>query len=283
MEILYPVGYGTQLVTFDVLRNRFEPHMHPEAARRGFNFILWQEGFFGIGSGYRPPGTQPDNKPGFAPPGDSFHEGQQFPSGLYYTAWDMVVRNPGPNGLGPHRAPMWSEVPIQGSKEAIVYGWHMNVSTESWHAQPIELDGHDSWVKNGRKDLKPNYPIKVITPPQKPSIPTTPKGSEMSIAILELVDAQAVFMGLGVNNPDGTVGLLEVTWVDGNSPEALRMLELHRQNPNTIYPRPRMEAPKSGDNMYGAWICKGLIVDRLPSGDAQRVWVPGDFGMVRNL
>ena len=65
-EVLYPMGYGTRLVTFDVLRNTFEPFMHPEAARRGFNFILHQGGKFGIGGGYRPPGAQPD-RPGFAP------------------------------------------------------------------------------------------------------------------------------------------------------------------------------------------------------------------------
>jgi hypothetical protein len=41
-EVLYPISYGTRMVTFDVLRNTFAPHMHPEAARRAFNFILSQ-------------------------------------------------------------------------------------------------------------------------------------------------------------------------------------------------------------------------------------------------
>lgn len=270
MEILYPMGYGLQLVTFDVLRNKHEPFMHPEAARRGFNFILMQEGFFGIGGGFREVGDQP-NLPGFAPEGKSFHQKQKFPSGSYYTAWDMVVRNL--QGM-PHRAPVWREVPIQGSKEAAEYGWHMNVSSESWHAQPTELDGYDSWVANGRKDLVPNYPIKTNVPP-------LPKGTKMSIAILELADADAVFIGTAVNNPDGTDGLLDITWIDGRDPVQLNMLALHKANQNTTYPRPRMNEPKSIDNMYGAWICKGLIVDRLPQEDPRRAWVNADFGMVR--
>lgn len=160
MDTVYPIFYGTRLVTFDVLVNTFSPYMHPEAARRGFNFVLFHEGKFGIGGGYRPPGTQPANKPGFAPPGKSFHEGQRFPSGLYYAAWDMVVVNPG----SVHRTPQWNEVPKQGSGSSYDFGWHMNNPRESWHAQPIELDGYDTWVKQGRPDLPRDYPISVVPP-----------------------------------------------------------------------------------------------------------------------
>lgn len=166
METLYPIFYGTRLVTFDVLRKTFEPHMHPEAARRGFNFVLSQGGHFGIGGGYRAPGVQPLGKPGFAPPGKSFHEGQLFPSGRFYVAWDMVVKNPG----GLHRTPRWSEVPKQGTMWAQQLGWHMNVETESWHAQPIELDGYVSWMFNGCRDLVYNRPITVVEPTPPPVI-----------------------------------------------------------------------------------------------------------------
>ena len=168
METLYPIYYGTRMVTFDELRNRFEPNMHPEAARRGFNFIKYHGGKFGIGGGYRPPGTQP-NKAGFAPPGRSFHEGQQFPSGLYYCAWDMVVANPGRK----HRAPTWDEVPKQGSQGAVDFGVHMNVSGEPWHLQPIELDGWATWVKYGKQDLLLNYDILVKDASFEPEKPTT--------------------------------------------------------------------------------------------------------------
>lgn len=169
MDTLYPIFYGMRLVTFDVLRNSFEPHMHPEAARRGFNFILHQGGKFGIGGGYRPPGTQP-GAPGFADEGRSFHQDQKFPSGTYYTAWDVVVVNPG----YVHRAPYWSEVPEQGKQLAIDYGWWMNVGTESWHSQPIPLDGWMAWYNGGRFDLDSNYPIVISPPREQPPQPPVP-------------------------------------------------------------------------------------------------------------
>jgi len=168
MVQMYPVFYGTRMMTMEDLRATFEPHMHPEAARRMFAFIKTQNGKIGVGGGYRPPGTQPVAG-GFAPPGDSFHEGQPFPSGLYYAAWDLVVLNPGAE----HRAPRWEEVPQQGSEWAKKAGVHVNVGVpgngESWHLQPIELDGHATWEYLGRPDLQVNYPITTLNP--NPPVP----------------------------------------------------------------------------------------------------------------
>ena len=176
-ETLYPTGYGVRLVTFDVLRDTFEPRMHPAGAVRFFNFIYHQGGKFGAGGGFRV--TQPV-KPGFAKPGRSFHQKQKFPSGEFYVAIDMVVVNPGYK----HRAPRWDEVPRQGTPPAIAYGWHANVGTpgskgnEPWHGQPVPLDGWDAWVRDGRYDLDYNYPIEIFTPreqPPQPPVPTTPQ------------------------------------------------------------------------------------------------------------
>lgn len=179
MDTFYPIFYGTRLVTMDVLRATFEPHMHPEAARRGFNFIEHHGGKFGIGGGRRT--VQPD-KPGFA---DSilttFHGDQQFPSGLFYVAWDTVVVNPG----HVHRSPTKSEVPWQGSQLGYDYGFWMNVSTEAWHGQPVPLDGHSSWVNAGRPDLQYNYPIVISAPrpqpPQPPVPPTQPPTTGVTV------------------------------------------------------------------------------------------------------
>lgn len=210
-DTLYPIFYGTRLVTFDVLRNTFEPRMHPEAARRAFNFILYKEGFFGVGGGYRALGTQPD-RPGFAQEGRSFHQPQNFPSGQFYTAWDTVVRNPG----GVHRAPRWSEVPIKGSQQAKDFGYHMNVGTpprgEPWHGQPIELDGWWTWANAGRKDLQSNYPIKLIAsngevlaspvkpyvPPKPPERPTISNPSKKEITL----NVNSRYLEVGVNGSD---------------------------------------------------------------------------------
>ena len=198
-ETLYPISYGTRMVTFEVLRQTFEPNMHPEAARRAFNFILLHGGKFGVGGGYRPLGSQP-NKPGFAAEGRSFHQPQQFPSGLYYVAWDLVVANPG----GRHRAPRWDEVPEQGGLLARELGYHMNVGkpgtrgSEPWHGQPIELDGWYPWSQAGKPDITYNYPIKrlafntdeklskpapVIIHPVRPTAPTLPKQTTKEITV----------------------------------------------------------------------------------------------------
>lgn len=181
-QTLYPIFYGTRLVPFDVIESTFRPHMHPEAWARGSNFLIHQGGKFGVGGGFRPPGTQP-NRPGFAPPGRSFHEAQWFPSGAYYCAWDLVVVNPGHN----HRAPLWEEVPKQGQQLSFEYGMHMNVPNEPWHIQPIELDAWSDWFNNGKQDLRKNYPFKVSTPrpqpPQPPVPPTQVPSKEVTLQI----------------------------------------------------------------------------------------------------
>jgi hypothetical protein len=155
MSTVYPDGYGTTMVTLEQMRQRHSPRMHPEYARRFFAWIEAQGGKLGVGGGWRETGEQPD-KPGFAPEGRSFHQDQQFASGLVaYCAIDLVVAVPGTI----HRAPYWSEVPAQGSSDAATWGLHCNVSSEPWHIQPIEIDGWDSWVNAGRRDPAKDYPL----------------------------------------------------------------------------------------------------------------------------
>ena len=166
---MYPTGYGKRMVTLDELRRKFEPRMHPEYARRIFPFIEAQGGFMGIGGGFRT--TQP-KLPGFAKEGRSFHQYQPFPSGKFYAALDMVVVNPGRK----HRAPRWTEVPQQGSDWARRCGVHMNAGTpgskgnEPWHCQPVELDGWESWVRQGRPDLRYGYPLDGTPVPPLPPV-----------------------------------------------------------------------------------------------------------------
>jgi hypothetical protein len=156
MTVRYPTGYSIRLVDLDTL---FAQHgvdkMHPEYARRLRAWIVAQHGHIGIGSGWRATGAQP-NKPGFAPEGKSFHQSQQFRSGLVkFAAVDLVARN----GTNPHRSPNWSEVPAKGSAEAKRWGLHCNIGSEPWHMQPIELNGWNTWRLLGRRDPAPAYPI----------------------------------------------------------------------------------------------------------------------------
>lgn len=156
----YPIGYGTELVTLGRLRAETYPTlMHPVYADRLFAWIEAQGGKVGIGGSWRR--TQPD-KPGFAPAGKSFHQTQQFPSGPYFAAVDLVVEVPGQR----HRAPTWDEVPEQGSRDAELWRLHCNVPGEPWHMQPIELDGWQTWVNAGRPDLEErSMPAYIATPP----------------------------------------------------------------------------------------------------------------------
>lgn len=223
-EVLYPIGYGTGLVTMQRLRERYEPKMHPEFARRLFRWIEAQGGHVGIGGGWRDNGSQPD-KPGFAPEGKSFHQFQTFPSGTFYCAVDLVCRN----GSAVHRAPKWSEVPVQGSGSSLYWGVHANVSTESWHMQPIEIDGWQTWVNMGKPDLEYNYRVfskelnmKIATSPTRvydSRAGSNPFRDGETRAIAVQAGTNAVFVNITVDGPRGT-GYLTAWSGSGGRPNA---------------------------------------------------------------
>lgn len=209
-ETLYPHGYGTTLVTIDELfrRNHVEK-MHPEYARRLRRWLIDQRGHIGIGGSWRSAGSQP-NKPGFAPEGKSFHQYQTFASGIVaFAAVDLVARNPG----NVHRSPTWAEVPAQGSEWAKKYGVHANVSTESWHLQPIEIDGFDSWKSAGSPDPASNYPIngdtgevemKIVNPPMRiHDSRTTAKLGDSSEVVVQVpqTGVTAAFVNITIVEP----------------------------------------------------------------------------------
>lgn len=151
--MLFPSGYGTSMVDIDELFKRHHvAKMHPEYARRLRAWLVAQGGRVGIGGSWR--AVQPV-KPGFAPPGKSFHESQQFPSGVWFCAVDLVVAVPG----GKHRSPRWDEVPVRGTAEAKKWGLHTFVKNEPWHMQPVEVEGYASWLRAGRPEPRANYPI----------------------------------------------------------------------------------------------------------------------------
>ena len=152
MTTTYPYRYNTTRKTLAEIEAILSPHYHPEYLRR---FLAWMKsrgGEIGVGGHWRSDGSQPD-KPGFAPEGKSFHQNQQYSDGFIGAcAIDMVATNP--NG-GIHLAPRWDQVPAQGSAEATLWGIHCNVGTpgaygsESWHIQPIEIDGWATATGNG--------------------------------------------------------------------------------------------------------------------------------------
>lgn len=150
---LYPDGYGTAQVTLEQMVAKHGGRMHPEFARRFFAYM--EHKGFGVGGGWR--AVQPV-KPGFAPPGKSFHESQTFASGISaYCAVDLVVAVPG----AVHRSPTWAEC-----ADAPQWGLHTFVTGEPWHIQPAEIRGFDSWVNAGRPD-----PPFFTLPGDKPTPP----------------------------------------------------------------------------------------------------------------
>jgi peptidoglycan hydrolase-like protein with peptidoglycan-binding domain len=155
----YPYGYGTGRYTMEDLRARYGENasipMHPAFAEALFAAIEALNGQLGIGGGYRY--TQPV-KPGFAPPGRSFHERQNFASGFSgYSAVDTVWTNSG----GVHRSPTWAE--IEAVKD---FGLHAFISGEPWHVQAKNIRGYGSWLNAGRPDPDPG--VVVVPPPQPP-------------------------------------------------------------------------------------------------------------------
>jgi hypothetical protein len=157
----FPYGYGTDEKTIKWIEKRLLTNYHPEYVARLIAWLESRNGQVGVGGGWRADGTQP-KKAGFAPAGKSFHQNQRYNDGFIgATAVDLVCRNAG----GVHRSPSWAEVPIQGAADAALWGLHCNVGTpgargsEPWHIQPIEIDGHEGWLKAGSPAPVPNYPF----------------------------------------------------------------------------------------------------------------------------
>lgn len=151
----HPDGYGTAMISLEQMKAKHGPKMHPEFSRRFFAYMDHKG--FGVGGGWR--AVQPV-KPGFAPPGKSFHESQTFASGIVgYCAIDLVVAVPGQK----HRSPTWAEC-----EDAPQWGLHTFVNNEPWHVQPIEIRGFDSWVNAGRPDPK-FFTLPGVIPPTPPA------------------------------------------------------------------------------------------------------------------
>lgn len=176
-DLPIPWGYGTSYKTLREAEATLKPNYHPEYLRRLLAWLHYKDGHVGIGGHFRPDGTQPD-KPGFAPEGTSFHQNQKYSDGFIGAcAVDTVIVD-GPDAGDAHDGIPWSEVPIQGSAEAARWGIHANVgvpgSGESWHIQPVEIDGHASWLKAGSPAPVKNYPLPAEHNPHPEEVPVTP-------------------------------------------------------------------------------------------------------------
>jgi hypothetical protein len=207
---MYPVGYGQSFMNMAQLESRYGPGApippHPAYWRRIKAWLQSRNGQIGIGGAYR---FEQPAKPGFAPPGKSFHEKQRFASGFEgYAAIDLVARN----GDNKHRAPTWAEVPRQGTAhpDIVRFGLHCNVNNEPWHIQCYEMDGWESWANAGRKDPQGDYPLPGTPPPPTTTNyhpapqPTLREGS--AGGEVKDLQGQLNFWGWGGGPADGKFG-----------------------------------------------------------------------------
>jgi len=173
--ILYPIGYRDESVDLAELIRREGDGLHPAIARRFWAWIAWLKGEVGVGDGWRP---TPSPVSQASRDGESFHQWQLFASGL--TAWcaiDCVVRD-GPDANNSHDG-MTAEL----AATAVQFGLHANIGIpgvrgyESWHIQGIEMDSYDAWVRAGRPDPDPDFPLPTAT------LPTTPEEIPEMLAI----------------------------------------------------------------------------------------------------
>lgn len=156
----YPTGYGQSLVSLDRLHAIHAQHgIEPEYARRLFAWLRSRNGQIGIGGSWRP---NPSSISPASRAGHSFHQTQRFNDGSHhFCAVDLVARN----GGRPHRTLTVTESVPQSSPDALAWGLHMNVGVphqhgyESWHMQPVEIDGYQSWANRGRRRPRAGYPL----------------------------------------------------------------------------------------------------------------------------
>ena len=203
-ELKVPYQYGNRYITLRELEAIMLRTYHPEYVRRFIGWLHYKNGNVGAGGLSR---TEQPDKPGFAPSLEqSFHwAGQKYNDGFTGACAVDTVYKDGPDAGDAHDGIAWAEVPIQGSAQAAVWGIHANVGVpgngESWHIQPIEIDGHATWVAQGRPAPKAGYPIPVehdpyhvdtTPPPVTPPI-TPPEGApEMFIVIVTNAPTSAV-------------------------------------------------------------------------------------------
>lgn len=203
-KVMY--GYGGTMLTWDQLGSKSTwTGLHPEMRRRFqalTEYLASQGVVFGIGTGWR---VQPENKPGFASPGNSWHEGVPVSSRANALAIDTV-----PSSSWPAMERELARFGLRSFK---------NVNNEPWHIQLIEIPA-------SRRYATSLPPIKVwdlpgigtgggtVTPPQPPSwkptddrvaTPTLRRGDSGG----EVVQLQQTcnFWGWGdVGNADGQFG-----------------------------------------------------------------------------
>jgi hypothetical protein len=256
-DLLVPRRYGNTYVTLRQLEQEMiAGGYHPEYIRRFIGWLHYKNGNVGAGGLSR---TEQPDKPGFAPSLEvSFHwAGQEYDDGVTGACAVDTVFKDGPDPGDAHDGIPWTEVPIQGSTEAVVWGLHANVGVpgkgESWHVQPIEIDGHASWVAAGRPAPRRGYPI---PPEHDPYTTTTPNPDPIPdppvtppITGDDDMSTKTILIDLAHNQPYGIWYLADATtkvWIDnGHVAEQLMYRVMEAMGKPVNYNNPPDALPNS--------------------------------------
>ena len=165
-------GMGTMLTVEQLELKQTVYKLHPELWRRYkalIQFALTQGVYLGVGTGWR---IQPKIvKPGFAPPGNSNHEG--FPADgvtggavaidtVTNASWNWMEQNVKAYGLKTFR----------------------NVNNEPWHIQPYEIPNSRSWRTQPWKLAPFNLPTPSGgAPAPRPPVTTQPWYTKLMVSM----------------------------------------------------------------------------------------------------
>jgi len=253
MANTYPYGYarppgggeqgmGTMLTWAEMMTKITVQMMHPEVRRRFkalIEFAASQGVPLGVGTAWR---VQPDPPPpGFAKPGNSWHEScPTKPTSATALAIDTVPQSSWP----------WME------KNCAAYGFRTfkNVNGEPWHIQPSEIPAARSYATK----LPPlqTWPLPGDVPP-KPQVPQQPlppftAGGDVAIRIFGSMpdpnkpqyasqftqEFYALFYGVC----DAQGRCIQLQWSgNGDRPEVQARLKIMRENFG------------DGPGLYGSW------------------------------
>lgn len=165
-DLRVPFLYQNTYITLRNLDSYMTKQGFNRASRRRHLALMHsRKGKLGFGGGWR---KTPDPVSPASMRGESFHQDQKFSDGFVGpTAIDYVWID-GPDAGDWHDVVPTNGVPVQGSAEAKLFGIHANVGVpgysgfESWHGQPVEIDGWGSATDGGKRPapmIQPDYPL----------------------------------------------------------------------------------------------------------------------------
>lgn len=239
-------GMGTMLTVPQLLTKQTITRLHPEAWRRVLAMMTAaaEQGIpLGVGGGWRIQPTNPDGstKPGFAAPGNSYHEG--FPVGPNSTgalACDMVPK------------PSW---PWQ-VQNAHRFGLRtfVNVNNEPWHVQPAEVP--TSRQRRTQPWVLDRFPLPGEEPLPQP--PEPPQGDDLVLTLYIATENGQELDARFIGWTDSEGWGLSVQWLN--------------ETTKHLIPRARQTLTRNT-----VQIASLDLEGPMPTGDRFKTWSKDDF------